>query len=432
MKQLPDTSQNFIGVWLDPNSEKTDNEIYVGLKQDLENTFHSLRIFDKPFPCISYIHATPNSKILFISSLKYASNVMALMKDENLPQIHSMYLFCPNELEKDGWNSEDFKEFPIQGVFVCKEELMQKLKDDINTISTNNEISQTTMGLSSTNDIANEHITNAIPKISVFSSKSINNSIKNLDPNLIWYIRYQLLLEILLKLEKSKTEAKEMIDKCKELCENDKFRIKQIEEFKEEFEKDAENACDPIYWYTKDSFIFHLLNRVCGSENVDDIYPFRWFIRNLHNEIVKIDVDRRRKIPRDQKTVFRGKFLAQSTFKKLEDNKNGLVVMNGFLSTTEHEVVAKGFASGVPNSDQKAVIFELNIDSDVVNKPYAKIPSERHQKKSNEEEVLFSIGSVWQIINVKELEDNTKLVSLALILIKENFQYSQISPSCML
>jgi hypothetical protein len=108
-------------------------------------------------------------------------------------------------------------------------------------------------------------------------------------------------------------------------------------------------------------------------------------------------------------------------FKKLEDNKNGLVVMNGFLSTTEDEVVAKGFASGVPNSDQKAVIFELNIDPDVVNKPYAKIPSDRHAKKSNEEEVLFSIGSVWQIINVKELEDNTKLVSLALILIKENF-----------
>jgi hypothetical protein len=29
----------------------------------------------------------------------------------------------------------------------------------------------------------------------------------------------------------------------------------------------------------------------------------------------------------------------------LEDNKNGLVVMNGFLSTIEDEEVAKGLAS---------------------------------------------------------------------------------------
>ncbi len=71
--------------------------------------------------------------------------------------------------------------------------------------------------------------------------------------------------------------------------------------------------------------------------------------------------------------------------------------MNEFLSTTEDEEVAKGFASGVPDSSQKAVIFELNIDSDVVNIPYAQIPSDRYAKKSNEEEVLFSIGSVWRI-----------------------------------
>jgi hypothetical protein len=328
---------------------------------------------------------------------------MALMKDENLPQIHSMYLFCPNELEKDSWNSKDFKEFSIQGVFVCKEELIQKLKDDINTIYTNNETSETTTGLFPTNDITNEHIKNAVPTISVFSSKSINNSIKKLDPNLIWYIRYQLLLEILLKVEKSTTEAKEMIDKCKELCENDKYRLKQIEEF----EEDAENAFKSIYWYTKDSFIVHLINKVCGSQKVDDIYPFRLFIRNLHEEIVKIDVDRRKMIRRHKMTLFRGKFLPQSTFKKLQDNKNGLVMMNGFLSTTKDKKVARSFASGVRNSDDVAVLFELNVDANVVNKPYAEIPPERDAKKSSEQ-VLFSIGSVWRIKSVNELKDDAK------------------------
>jgi hypothetical protein len=55
-----------------------------------------------------------------------------------------------------------------------------------------------------------------------------------------------------------------------------------------------------------------------------------------------------------------------------------------------------------------AVLFKLNIDSKVVNKPYADIPPERHEKGSSEEELLFSIGSVWRIIDVKELKDDTK------------------------
>jgi hypothetical protein len=56
-------------------------------------------------------------------------------------------------------------------------------------------------------------------------------------------------------------------------------------------------------------------------------------------------VNCRRTTSRHKTTAFREKFLHQSTFKKLEDNKNGLVVMNGFLSTTEDEEVAKGLAS---------------------------------------------------------------------------------------
>jgi hypothetical protein len=82
-------------------------------------------------------------------------------------------------------------------------------------------------------------------------------------------------LKILLTLEELKTEAKEMIDKCKELCESDKYRLKQTEEF----EKDTEDVFKSIYWYTKDSFIVHLLNRVCGSPNVDDIYSFVTYTR---------------------------------------------------------------------------------------------------------------------------------------------------------
>ncbi|CAM4780254.1 unnamed protein product [Rotaria magnacalcarata] len=82
--------------------------------------------------------------------------------------------------------------------------------------------------------------------------------------------------------------------------------------------------------------------------------------------------------------------------------------MNGFLSTTKDETVAKRFASeGIPKPNQIAVIFKLNIDPKVIDKPYAEIPLDRHGVGPYEEELLFSIGSVWRINNVIDLQDNT-------------------------
>ena len=37
IKQLSDAGDNFIGVWLDENSERTEEKFYADLKQDLLN-----------------------------------------------------------------------------------------------------------------------------------------------------------------------------------------------------------------------------------------------------------------------------------------------------------------------------------------------------------------------------------------------------------
>jgi hypothetical protein len=343
IKQSSGTGQNFIGVWLDENSERTDDKIYIDLKRDLESSFDCLQTYKKAMDCIKYLGSSESSKILFIISHKHAFNIMAIIEEEVLSQIHSMYIFCLNESEKDSWKSKIIEK--IRGSYVCKDELMQQLKDDINVININNETPQKSTISLSTQDNIDERSTNAVPPISVFSTKPINNSIKHLNKDSVWFVRYQLLFEIILKLEKSTTAAAEMIHVCKELCKDDAARLKQIEEFT----KDAENAFESLYWYTKDSFIVHLLNKACGSQNVDEVYPFRLYISNLHNELVKLDTDRRKKNQENKTTVFRGKYLALSTFEKLKSNKNGLVAMNGFLSTTRNENAAKFFVNeGAP------------------------------------------------------------------------------------
>jgi hypothetical protein len=413
IQQLSDSGENFIGVWLDENSEQVDHEIYVNLKRDLERSFDFLKPFTKIWECIGYLNSIKDGKILFIVSHKHACDIMKIIEDANVPQIHSIYIFCSNESEIDSWNPLRFTK--LRGSFVSINELMEQLKDDINAIHNNTETSEISTASSSTQDTTNERTKNAIPEISVFSSEPKNNSIKHLNKDSIWFIRYQLLFELILKLEKSTMAVEEMIYVCKNLCDDSEQTKAQIREF----EKDAQDAFKSIYWYTKASFIVHVLNRACGSRKFSDIYPFRLFISNLHNELVELDKNRRSNILEDENrrnnilkdeiTVYRGKYIALSTLEKLKKNKNGLVSMNGFFSTSRKNTVARFFASdGILKPGQMSVLFKLNIDPNVVNKPYADIPPERHAMGPEEKEVLFSVGSVWQINDVTELIDDQK------------------------
>ena len=380
-----------------------DSQIYVDLKRELETVFDCPQIFKQARSCISYLYSIKSCKTLFIISHECALRVLPIVEKEKPPQTHYIYIFCQSELEKASWNCTNLEEF--RGCFTSKDELMQKLNDDINMIKANTETTQTSTTSPITQDITNERIANAVPSISVFNNKSINNSIKHLNEDSKWFIRYQLLFEILIKLEKSSTAVEDMIYVCKQFYSNNKKRLEQIDEF----EKDAENTFKSIYWYTKESFIVHLLNKACGSDNIDEIYPFRLFITNLHHEIVNLDNIRRGTILKCQTILFRGKPLAVSTLEKLKNNKNRLVAMNGFLSTTSNEQVAKCFTGvGGLRSDQRAVLFKLNIDPNIRNKPHANIPPDRHAMGANEQEHLFSIGSVWRIIDVKELKDDAK------------------------
>jgi hypothetical protein len=272
------------------------------------------------------------------------------------------------------------------------------VKDDILEINFEDEV----LSNSPSEDIRNESVNHTIPPMSVFNSKIQGNSIKSLNKESVWFIRYQLLFDILLKLEISATAKTEMIYVCSQFYKGNDTRLKQIKEF----EMDAENAFKSIHWYTKESFLVHLLNRACGTQNIDEMYPFRLFIKHLHGELVKLDKLRRELNPDGQNktTVFRGKPLALSTLENLRKNINGLVSMNGFLSTTKDEQVAKCFAGdSATKPGYVPVLFKLNIDQAVINKPYADIPPERHAMAGQEKELLFSIGSVWRINDVAEL-----------------------------
>ncbi|CAF1392295.1 unnamed protein product [Didymodactylos carnosus] len=148
------------------------------------------------------------------------------------------------------------------------------------------------------------------------------------------------------------------------------------------------------------SFILHVLNKVCGTEDADYLHVFRFFINDLHNQLDKLSRERSESDKEHIEKVYRGKYLACSILQNLIDNEGELISFNDFLSTTKDKDVAMIYAgTGATRPGPEPVLFELHIDRTIITKPFLKL-TPKETKVPAEAEVLFSIGTVWRIKKV--------------------------------
>jgi tetratricopeptide (TPR) repeat protein len=151
-------------------------------------------------------------------------------------------------------------------------------------------------------------------------------------------------------------------------------------------------------------FFFRSVGQVFRSEDIERIFKFRRFIIDLHRKLHDIAPNHKPK----EKTLYRGKKLRSIVLQQLEDNIGALMSINGFLSTTKNRAMAiHWFAgAGANRDDCKSVLFKLSIDETMITRPFADISS--ISQFQQEEEVLFTIGSVWQIDDVSlDTNDNS-------------------------
>ena len=93
--------------------------------------------------------------------------------------------------------------------------------------------------------------------------------------------KFQLLVDYLVAMPRTPQSLQELINECRYRYANDSREQLKIKEFEEQ-NFGANNA---IKWYTRDSFVYRLLNEVCRSESINLIYAFRSFISNLYNQL---------------------------------------------------------------------------------------------------------------------------------------------------
>jgi tetratricopeptide (TPR) repeat protein len=219
---------------------------------------------------------------------------------------------------------------------------------------------------------------------------------------------FQLFKENLLKIRfNHEMEMQQFVDYCRRDDKKDEVKTKHINKFEKNY-----HEYTPIWWYTLDSFLYGMLNAALRNFNIDLLIKMGFFIQDLHEQIEKRYLELY--VSKQRFNVYRGQGMLNADFDKLvKDPKGGLVSFNSFFSTSTVESTAKDFArSNQHNPDRKAILFEIEIDTAKSSVPFTSVKD--LSAIPSENEILFSMSTVFRIGEIKEIETNLWKVNLSL------------------
>jgi hypothetical protein len=202
-----------------------------------------------------------------------------------------------------------------------------------------------------------------------------------------------------------------MLEICKAKFASNTTQLTKIDIFEKTYV--AKNA---INWYTKDCFLYRLLNESLQIESIDVIVKLRYFIHDLHNQLAELHLDFLRSLPFNQSMIklYRGLTMTIYQLDKFRQNETNFVSTNSFLSTTRDYEAALFFAGeGKVDDPQVSVIYDIFVDTCVAySVPFA--ASEYRGIYMDEDEVLFSMAAVFRIGKTEKKDDRLWQIELTL------------------
>lgn len=178
--------------------------------------------------------------------------------------------------------------------------------------------------------------------------------------------------------------------------EKNQSQLKKVEDFAKNYR--AENA---IQWYTKDTFIYRLLNAALRRYNIQVLFLFSFLIKDIQNQLKKEHeafISNKHSIVK----VYRGQMMSPEEIEQLKNNNNTpWFTNNSFLSTTLNRDVALRFlnqSASITGSELQSVLFEIEVNTQMKSRPYGDIS--HLSQFEDEKEFLFTFGNRFEKIFV--------------------------------
>ena len=368
--------QNFQLIWLGANIGQSN------ILAQLQNVVSDVNVFTQPDKCVDFFIKLGQVKAVLIADGMLGQQVIPLIHD--VSQLDIVYIFCRNKSRYGKWSKNWLK---INGVYTDIEPICQSLRQ---VVKQNNQ--------------------DSIPMSFVAVGEQISSqNLNQLEPSFMYT---QIFKEILLEMKYDE----QSIERFTDYCRNNKYgSLSNIIRFKNEY-----NAQLAIWWYTYPSFIYSLLNSALRLLEAETIINTGFFIHDLHRQLEQLHHRHISNYDGKPFTVYRGQGLSTVDFEKFRRTKGGLMSFNNFLSTSKEKEVSLSFAkSALKQSDTIGIFFQMTIDPSISSTLFARI-NEGSYFNEKEDEILFSMHTVFRIGDIKQIDHNNSLYQVELKLTADN------------
>ncbi|CAF0851419.1 unnamed protein product [Adineta steineri] len=373
--------QNVLLIWLDNNINENNTDCNNTIKQ-LKRVVNNINTFTDGDECVEFIQTINNNKVCMIVSGSLGKHIVPHVHD--MSQVDTIFIFCNNQQ----WHKQWAKEWPkIKGVFTDITSICEALKP-----------------------AAHQCEKNTISISFVASNKKLDQ----LDPTFMYT---QILKEILSTINFEAKHFKQFISYCREVYADDENELQNVNQLQTTYKNNI-----PIWWYTWDAFLYRMLNQALRSMDVDIIVRMGFFINDLHHDIQRLHS---KQFDGHQSgttlTVYRGQGLSKEDFAEMTKTKGGLLSFNNFLSTSKNRDVSLNFAQqAATNPDLVGILFVMSINPTNSTTPFASVTDVSYFH--TEDEVLFSMHTIFRIGDIKPMDGNNDLYQVNLILTSDNDQ----------
>jgi Tfp pilus assembly protein PilF len=351
-------------LWFDPNiGSHEDTEM---TKQHLRQINDYVKFYTDLKLCVTYIRSIKSEKIFLITSGKRASEI--LPRVSNLRQIDSIFIFCMKPERYQHLTNEYSK---IIDIYTNLDALCISIREQVNLVE------------------------KQLEAFSFFDQHQ--QSTKDLSKQSGEFLWFQLFNHVILRLPRNQQAKQQMIEVCRQYYRGHTKQLRLIDEFERDYRPEK-----AIRWYTKQSFVYKLVNKALRSEDIDQLHIFRFFIGDLSESLAR---EHEKMLSSDEEilTLYRGVKLDREEFDQLKENQGKLISTNGYLSTSRLRSPALAFAMK-PSKRTNAipVLFEIQCVVKELGKTVIFADIAKFSDYPKEQEVLFDLSAAFKLESIEQ------------------------------
>ncbi|CAF5172052.1 unnamed protein product, partial [Rotaria sp. Silwood1] len=98
--------------------------------------------------------------------------------------------------------------------------------------------------------------------------------------SILWF---QLLIDVLLRMKHTDDAKTELIETWHKNYTGNSSELNIIKEFKKKYQREK-----AVWWYTRESSLYRILNKALREQSIDMIFSFRFFLTELSKQVSEL------------------------------------------------------------------------------------------------------------------------------------------------